>query len=420
MLSHRTKSKRVLAVSYGGGHVLMLIPVLKYLESQGYDIQVLGLTTAAASLRNAGFSPLGFRDILRPEDTRAIEHGTRLAEEMHQVNKVNSLEESIAYLGLSYADLEDQLGIEAAQQEFERIGRQSFLPLNPLRRFFDWLQPDVLLTTNSPRAELASIRIAAERGIPSVGVLDLFGLGSHNDIPADYVCVPFQQAADNLVNRGLQRSAMTVTGNPNFDWVYQSSITESNAPVWRQDHQIQSDDLLALYAMKPGWDEVEELIVCCLERALALKPELKVSVRPHPNSNRQVAENVIRRLGAAAFLDDTTPLPLATEACDILITHKSTVAVEAALFGKQVALFHSNRDYSSYAIPLNLYDWGTFSTTVEEGTKVLTSLQKDSEEVRQQRGAKVREAWNCDGLCHTRIAKVVIQALVPKTQDKVA
>lgn len=213
---------------------------------------------------------------------------------------------------------------------------------------------------------------------------------------------------------------MTVTGNPNFDWVYQSSITESNAPVWRQDHQIQTDDLLALYAMKPGWDEVEELIVCCLERALALKPELKVSIRPHPNSNRQVAENVIRRLGAAAFLDDTTPLPLATEACDILITHKSTVAVEAALFGKQVALFNSNRDYSSYAIPLNLYDWGTFSTTVEEGTKVLTSLQKDSEEVRQQRGAKVRKAWNCDGLCHKRIAKVVIQALVPKTKDKVA
>tara|TARA_R110002111_G_scaffold144910_2_gene211327 strand:+ start:200581 stop:201843 length:1263 start_codon:yes stop_codon:yes gene_type:complete len=420
MLTHQTKSKRILAVSYGGGHALMLIPVLKYLESQGYDIQVVGLTTAATTLRNAGFSPLGFRDILRPEDTRALEQGARLAEEMHQANKVSSLKESIAYLGLSYADLEDQLGTERAQQEFEQLGRQAFLPLNPMRRFFEWLQPDVLLTTNAPRAELASIRIAAERGIPSVGVLDLFGLGSHNDIPADYVCVPFQQAADNLVDRGIKRSAITVTGNPNFDWIHQFSAAESNAPTWREEHQILPDDLLALYAMKPIWDEREELIVSSLEQVIRQKPELKIAVRPHPNSNRQIAESVINRLGATAFIADSTPLPLALETCDALITHKSTVAVEAALLGRQVALFNMNRDYHSYAIPLNLYNWSTFSTTIEEGVEVLSALQKDSAEVQQQRGTKVRKAWNCDGQCHIRIANVVIQALASKTHNKVA
>lgn len=398
----------------------MLIPVLKYLQSQGYDIQVIGLTTAAAALRKAGFSPLGFRDILHPEDTRAMEHGIRLAEEMHQGNKVSSLEESIAYLGLSYVDLEVQRGIEGAQQAFEQLGRQAFLPLNPMRRFFDWLQPDVLLTTNSPRAELASIRIAAERKIPSVGVLDLFGLGTHNDIPADFVCVPFQQAADNLVNRGLKRSAMTVTGNPNFDWIHQLSAAASNAQLWRQEHLIHRDHLLALYAMKPVWDEKEELIVGSLEQVLAQKPEFRVSVRPHPNSNRQIAENVLNRLGAAAFLDDCTPLPLAIETCDVLITHKSTVAVEAALLGRQVALFHTNRDYAAHGIPLNLYHWSTFSTTVAEGVEVLSALQKDSAEVQQQRGRKVREAWNCDGRSHIRIAQVVIQALAFNTQNKVA
>tara|TARA_R110002095_G_scaffold103660_1_gene90853 strand:- start:5663 stop:6925 length:1263 start_codon:yes stop_codon:yes gene_type:complete len=420
MLSHQTTLKRILAVSYGGGHALMLIPVLKYLESQGYDIQVVGLTTAAPLLRNAGFSPLGFQDILRLEDTRALELGARLAEEMHQTNKVSSLKESIAYLGLSYADLEDQLGIEQAQQEFEQLGRQAFLPLSPMRRFFDRLQPDVLLTTNSPRAELASIRIAAERGIPSVGVLDLFGLGSHNDIPADYVCVPFQQAANNLVNRGIKRSAIRVTGNPNFDWVHQSSSSKSNAPTWREEHQIQPDNLLALYAMKPIWDEVEEMIVSSLERVIRKKPELKIAVRPHPNSNRQIAESVINRLGATAFIADSTPLPLALETCDALITHKSTVAVEAALLGRQVALFNMNRDYHSYAIPLNLYNWSTFSTTIEEGVEVLTALQKDCAEAQQQRGFKVRKAWNCDGQSHIRIANVVIQALASKTHNKVA
>ncbi|QDT90114.1 glycosyltransferase family protein [Gimesia algae] len=411
---------KVLAVCYGGGHVLMLIPVLKYLQSLGYELQVLGLTTAAAALRKAGFSPLGFRDILRPEDSRAHEHGTRLAADMHHGSKVNSLDESVAYLGLSYADLEDQVGVEGAREAFREKGRQAFLPLNPMRRFFDLLQPDVLLTTNSPRAELASIQVAAERGIPSVGVLDLFGLQPYNDIPTDYVCVPFKQAVSILAERGLDPGALTVTGNPNFDWVHKVLEAESKAPQWRRVHQIKPDELLALYAMKPNWDEHEEMIVSSLEQLLPQKPELKIAVRPHPNSDSQLATSVISRLGAAAFVDDRTPLPMAIETCDLLITHKSTVAVEAALLGRQVALFHSNHDYPTHGIPLHLYNWGSYSISVAEGVQALSLLKKESAALQHQRGTEVRTAWNCDGRSHIRIAEVVIRALHDIQQTKAA
>lgn len=395
----------------------MLIPVLKYLQESGYDVQVVGLTTAAAALQKAGFSPLGFKDILRPEDTSARAHGQRLAAEMHQAGKVNSLEESIAYLGLSYADLEDQLGTEGASQAFQTAGRQAFLPRGPMRRFFDELQPDVVLTTNSPRAELASIQVAAERGIPSVGVLDLFGLGSHNDIPADYVCVPFQQAAENLQRRGIKAEALRVTGNPNFDWVHHFSERNSQANDWREDHGISPDDFLALYAMKPVWDEKEELIVSSLERVLPARPELKIAVRPHPNGDIQLSQNVISRLGAAAFIDDKTALPIAIDSCDALLTHKSTVAVEAALLGRQVALFHTNRDYSTHAIPLSLYHWSSLSITVEEGMEALSALQKETRNEQLERGNRVRQAWNCDGACHVRIADIVVQAIESAAQQ---
>jgi|GEM_PF-1741087 len=415
-----TKQKRILTVCYGGGHVLMLIPVLKHLKSLGYEIHVLGLTTAAAPLRKAGFSPIGFRDILRPEETRAIEHGKRLSAEMHQGSKVNSLAESIAYLGLSYADLEDQLGVEEANHAFQQKGRQAFLPLNPIRRIFDQIQPDVLLTTNSPRAELASIRVAAERGIPSVGVLDLFGLQPYNDIPADFVCVPFKQAVSILVDRGLNQDDLTVTGNPNFDWVNEVSDLESQASSWRKQNQVQPEDVLALYAMKPNWDEHEEMIVKSLEHVLRDNPSLKITVRPHPNSDNRIAERTLLRLGKAAFLNENTPLPLAVAACDALITHKSTVSVEAALLGRQVALFHSNHDYPTHGIPLHLFNWGTFSISVEEGIEALSQLKKESSETQNQRGAEVRKAWNCDGQAHIRIADVVIQALQTEKQDKVA
>ncbi|QDT27804.1 Capsule polysaccharide biosynthesis protein [Gimesia panareensis] len=413
--------KRILAVCYGGGHVLMLIPVLKQLEAQGFDVEIAGLTTAAAALRKAGFEPLGFRDLIREEDTRAREHGELLAAEMHQGSKVNSLEESIAYLGLSYADLEDQLGVEGAAEAFAERGRQAFLPLGPVRRLFDLVQPDVLLTTNSPRAELASIRVAAERGIPSVGVLDLFGLQPYNDIPADRVCVPFHQATSILVDRGLKRESLTVTGNPNFDWIHKLTGGADQTADWRSRHGVQSDELLVLYGMKPNWDQHEEMIVQCLEQLIPERPHWKVAVRPHPNSDAALAQNVIQRLGPEiAFLNENTPLSDALTACDALITHKSTVSVEAALLGKQVALVHSNHDYPTHGIPLHLFGWGTFSITVAEGIEALSHWKKDSPAQEAARGAEVRTAWNCDGQSHMRIAAVVAQALEQSQQRHAA
>ncbi|WP_145214036.1 UDP-N-acetylglucosamine 2-epimerase [Gimesia alba] len=410
MTSSHTKQQRILAVCYGGGHVLMLIPVLKHLKELGHEIHVLGLTTAANPLRKAGFSPMGFQDIIQLEETRAIEHGKRLAAEMHQDNKVNSPEESIAYLGLSYADLEDQLGVAGAEQAFRQKGRQAFLPLNPIRRIFDIINPDVVLTTNSPRAELASIRIAAERGIPSVGVLDLFGLQPHNDIPADFVCVPFKQAVSILVDRGLNPENLIVTGNPNFDWVNEIPLTESRASAWRIHNHVEPTDLLALYAMKPNWDQHEEMIVSSLEHVLQENHSLKVAVRPHPNSDSQIAERVINRLGNVAFLDKNTPLSMSLASCDALITHKSTVSVEAALLGKQVALFHSNHDYPTHGIPLHLFNWGTFSISIAEGIKALSNLKKETSEAQKRRADEVRKAWNCDSQSHIRITNVVLQA----------
>lgn len=411
MKSQNIKQQCILAVCYGGGHVLMLIPVLKHLKSLGYNVHVLGLTTAAAPLRKAGFTPIGFQEILQPEDSRAIKHGMRLAKEMHTGNKVQSLEESIAYLGLSYADLEDQLGVEGAKKEFMAKGRQAFLPLAPIRRLFDQIQPEVLLTTNSPRAELASIRVAAERGIPSVGVLDLFGLQPYNDIPADHVCVPFNQAVSILVDRGLKQENIVVTGNPNFDWVLETDHLVDKAKSWRSQHNIEPKDVLALYAMKPTWDEHEEMIVQSLEHVLQNNPSLKITVRPHPNSDNGLPEKVIKRLGSSAFLNRDTSLPLAIQASDALITHKSTVSVEAALLGRQVALFHSNHDYPTHGIPLHLFNWGTFSISVAEGIEALSQLKKENMETQQLRGSEVRESWNCDGKSQIRIANVVIGAL---------
>ena len=65
--------RRALFVTYGGGHVNMVIPVARELARRGgWRVDILGLTTAGAVLRDAGLPSLGFRDLVRPEDAGAL------------------------------------------------------------------------------------------------------------------------------------------------------------------------------------------------------------------------------------------------------------------------------------------------------------------------------------------------------------
>jgi len=157
--------KRVLFVTYGGGHVNALLPVIQNLSRRRADVEthVLGLTTAASVLREAGVPFLGFKDVLRADDHVAIEHGRRLAAETPgQVDP----EESLAYLGLSYADLVAQRGEQGARTAYAEKGRMAFLPITALERVFDRVQPDLVVSTNSPRGERASMVLARDVETP--------------------------------------------------------------------------------------------------------------------------------------------------------------------------------------------------------------------------------------------------------------
>lgn len=413
--SAKKRSQRILAVCYGGGHVLMLIPVLEHLKSLGYEIQVLGLTAAANPLREAGFEPLGFLDFLKTDDTRAVEHGKRIAEKMHCDGIAVSLEESIAYLGLSYADLEDRLGVEEAKTQFELLGRQAFLPLSILRRVFDRLQPDVVITTSSPRAELAAVKVAAERGVPSVGMIDLFGGQVIDgilltDILSDHVCIPFEGTIPVLEDWNVSRDQIVITGNPNFNWV--SKVPEVQDRSWRDRHNIKETDILALYAMQPETRDYCDLIEDSLALAVQQNPHLKVAVRSHPCQPDSDAQLVLDRLGDAALPTFSDSLSELIYACDVLVTGNSTVALEAVLLGRKSAMFYINEDLKAHALPLHLYyDWVTFSTNVEHGARAISEITCDTIEDQQRRRVKVCDDWNCDGKSHIRVAEVVIKAL---------
>ena len=83
--------------------------------------------------------------------------------------------EVLSYLGLSYNEAIEGIGEDKAYEDYKKIGRQSFLPINTIKKILDYENIDLLITTNSPRFEKASLFASKELNIKSIQIIDLFG-----------------------------------------------------------------------------------------------------------------------------------------------------------------------------------------------------------------------------------------------------
>lgn len=213
-------AQKLLFVTYGGGHAHMVLPVVQWFAKHtAIDVQVLALTTAAPVFANAGIAVLGFKDFVRPEDAAALAWGERLL--AGNTSAQVELGQSVAYLGLSYSDLEQQLGVAEAATAYARFGRQALRPVGVLRRIIQQLAPSVVVATSSPRAERAALEAAGQLGLPCVCLVDLFAIDEIAWVGqpgyASRVCVLNQGVADRLLAHGRKPEEICVTGNPAFD-----------------------------------------------------------------------------------------------------------------------------------------------------------------------------------------------------------
>lgn len=337
--------KKVLFVTYGGGHAQMVLPVVQWLARyMALKIQVLALTTAAPVFVNAGVDVLGFRDFVRPEDAAALVWGESLLEGNTSVQVAH--DESIAYLGLSYVDLEQRLGVSAAADAYAQFGRQSLRPLGVLRRILEQLVPDVVVTTNSPRAERAAIEAAGLMGIPSVCMVDMFAVDEIAWIGqpgyARRVCVLNNAVAQRLVAHGRRADEICVTGNPAFDAL--------NASLWVDAGQALriaqgwNGQQVALWAAQPeptehpsvpgrtGDPSLPSRVRQALEHWALARPGRVLVVRPHPSEAWLPASIHPQIVNTGRDFE----LNALLHAVDGVVTMNSTVGLQAYLAGKKV------------------------------------------------------------------------------------
>jgi len=335
--------KKVLFVCYGSGHVRMVLPLAKALHEGGRaQVQVLALTTAAAVVREAGLPLLQFKDFVRPGDEAALARGRELTATLADVVDPD---ETAAYLGLSYADLEAEAGVQQAAIRYARDGRQAFLPRCTLTRILEQLRPDLVVATNSPRAERAAIEAAGALGIPAVCVVDLFAVDEVRWIAqpayAQRVCVLNEAVREFLVAAGRKPQEVVATGNPAFDALHVPGLAEQGARLragqgWQGKRVLlwptQVEPALHPFDGTPGDPTLPDRALQVLVEWTLAQADVVLCVRPRAGQ----ALPALPAHERIVLTGQDWPLPPLLHAVDLVVTLTSTVGLEGHLAGARL------------------------------------------------------------------------------------
>ena len=337
---------RVLFVTYGGGHVSMVLPVIHALAKQNkVQSMVLALTSAASSTRAAGIATWQFKDFLEPDDFQALAWGNGLASTLDPGGMVEP-QETRAYLGLSFQDLVQTHGFELAQAMYAKYGRHCFLPLPTMRRIIKKLKPDAVVITNSPRAERAAGLVARELGIPALCINSMFAIDEIGWLGepdfCDVLCVLSDSVRQRFIAAGRLPEQVVVTGNPAFDALVQAPFKAAGAALRSQLPANVCQVLLwasqpeyVSHPTAPGLTGEPDLPRRILSQMLAwaqAAPQRHLLIRPHPNE--QIEDPLLPC--ATMVPASRCEVAVALHACDAVATITSTVALEGHALGLPV------------------------------------------------------------------------------------
>jgi hypothetical protein len=377
----------ILLVSYGGGHVAMLVPIAQKLISLGHSVTFLALTTARVVTDRFGIPAIGFSDLPEAVEAEALRWGLELARDLPTGSPV-SQEETIAYLGASFRDLVAEFGLLEAKQRYAEAGRHAFLPVATMRRMMARINPDLVIATNSPRAERAAIEAAFQLGIPSICIVDLFALQEVQWIGkkgfATRLCVLNESVRKMFLAHGRRAEEVLVTGNPAFDKLNSLETIEAGAKLrmargWNDGKKVvlwasQIESERHPFNDLTGDPSLPRRVEAKLRAIVAADESLRLIVRYHPS------EHVVFEGGdRVQFSPLSEPIADLLHAVDVVVVTASTVGLEAALIGKPVvsvdcSIFTPDNQYADLGVSRGVKDLQDLSKALDEALNGLVPV----------------------------------------------
>ena len=359
--------KKVLFVTYGGGHMKIIEPIAKkLLQDKNIDFKILALTSANKYLVNSfnknivkktsDYSFL-FDDMVH----EVLQYGLEFLEDNYTPNGLVTKKETIYYIGLSFYDLIQRVGKAKAYELYKYKKRQSFLPVSIIKKILEYEEIDIVVSTTSPRFEQASLIAGNQLNIKTLQVLDLFA--EVYPLPeANHIVVMNESVKNGLISQNLYDKNYYTLGQPAIENTVKN-IEVLNRGTLNQKVNINTKNKILLFATQRlsvvnkefkiisslaynlVYDDMFNLL-----NNLTIKYNLNIIIRLHPNEYFTSYEKYFIKYPSLLYINDKLSLEESIALSDILLTKTSTVAVEAISAKKQVFTYkHKYDDF--YSVP---------------------------------------------------------------------
>lgn len=342
---------KALIVVYGGGHVNIankLIPLI----INHYEVHILGLTTAYDAIESKSCSKYSITDVVNlfpiteQKLIRDIGHFFHIHQNKGYCNI--SINHSIDYLGLGFYELLQRKSFEEAMREYLEFGRHIFLQTDAASKFIEYIKPDIIITTTSPRFEKSFIITGNSKQIKTIQIDDLFG-NTEAQFLAQNIIVVNETVKNKLVSRGIHQERIFPLGNLVFEefiQTYSQSLRNSKNEKLRitlAPHKDLVYDDKGKIIFKGNDDLNHELEFKAFALLKSKGLEFDLFVRPHPNDDpeyynrfRDIVEFSIQSAKNFSLIDSIINT-------DIWVTQASTTGIQASLLGKKVVTYNFRR-----------------------------------------------------------------------------
>ena len=199
--------------------------------------------------------------------------------------------------------------------------------------------PNLVITTNSPRYEKATLIAAKNLNIKTLSIEDLFGVGRKIDsdemieffndtiyerVCGENLCIISEESKKNLLNTKVRN--IFVTGNPAFD-----KAVKFYSKNYKTIEENKEKEKITLCFLSQNYPE-RFLIVEELKKIIKEYEKFNLIIKIHPNEK---LEEYIR------YIDENTTvinsdLYETILKSDVIITVDSTAAIEAIILNKPV------------------------------------------------------------------------------------
>ncbi|MFJ7952312.1 UDP-N-acetylglucosamine 2-epimerase [Lysinibacillus sp. NPDC096418] len=349
--------KKAFLVSYGGGHINIILSVAKEL-SKYLDVTILGLTNAKLKAINAGFKTKTYYDYASEDEIKlGMEY-----KYLHVDGNSFDLQDTIAYYGVNLQSLIEEVGETKALNLFKELDRKVFLPVEKFKEIFQLEKPDIILVTNSPRSEFAALLAAKEMNIPSISIEDLFGMdpsefGSFRKINRfkipDYICVMSEIVKSNLIEMGVEKDKIVVTGQPAFDDIH---LIDSSPNLIEKE---------ILYASQPTSNT--HSILAALIKVKKEGKIKEITVKLHPS--QQVEEYSYIKDDGLKLIEGKVDIKQLITKHRVVLTEYSTVGLEAVFLDRALVTVSLSSEselvpYEKLGLSYNANDLNELKTAI--------------------------------------------------------